>query len=75
MSTTNLLPVYARREPTADRISLTRGCGHMKDTVFYRDPQCKQLMARKPWHQSGHPRSNTRTVTLNCYRWQLQWVT
>ncbi len=68
------LAVYARREPTADPVSLQHGCAHKMDTVFYRDPDCKQFLARKPWHYSGHPRKNSREVTLNCYRWQLKWA-
>ena len=68
------LTVFSRREPTTDAVALAHGVKGKKDTVFYRDQQCTQFMARKPWYQSGHPRSNSRTVMLNCYRWQLQWV-
>lgn len=69
-----MLTVYARREPTVDPVAKAHGCSHKKDTVFYRDAECKDVMARKPWHQSGHPRKNSRQVTLNCYRWQLSWI-
>lgn len=70
----SLLPVYVRREPTADSVALAHGLSNKKDTVFYRNAQCTEVMARKPWHQSGHPRKNSKVVTLNCYRWQLEWV-
>ena len=69
-----MLTVFARREPTVDPVAKAHGCGHKQDTVFYRDAECKDVMARKPWHQSGHPRKNSRQVTLNCYRWQLNWI-
>jgi len=68
------LKVYARRESTADPVALAHGCGNKLDTVFYRDAQGSEVMARKPWHQSGHPRKNSKEVTLNCYRWQLEWI-
>lgn len=69
-----LLKVYARRELTVDPVALAHGCRQKKDTVFYRDEACTDVMARKPWHQSGHPRKNSKVVTLNCWNWQLQWV-
>jgi hypothetical protein len=69
----NLLTVWARKEPTTDEVAQAFGL-KKKDTVFYRDCACKQLFARKPWWQSGHPRRNTRKVHLNCWPWALQWV-
>ncbi|KVP96808.1 hypothetical protein WJ97_13085 [Burkholderia ubonensis] len=70
----SLLTVFARREPTVDQVALTHGCADKKDTVFYRDAQCTDVIARKPWYQSGHPRKNSKAVTLNCFRWKLQWA-
>jgi len=69
-----LLKVFTRREPTTDQVALAHGCRDKKDTVFYRDALCTEPMARLPWHLSGHPRRNSKTVMLNCYRWQVQWV-
>lgn len=69
-----MLPVYVRREPTVAPLSLAHGCAHKRDTVFYRDPQGKEVLARKPWYQSGHPRRNSKQVTLNCFRWAVQWL-
>lgn len=69
-----LLTVYARKEQTTDLLAVQHGLAHKLDTVFYRDEKCTKLMARKPWHQSGHPRSTSRVVTLNCYRWALSWA-
>lgn len=54
-----LLNLFARREKT---------------TVFYKDAQCTQAIARKPWYQSGHPRSNSKRVIINCYEFGLTWA-
>lgn len=69
-----LLSVYVRREPTTDSVALALGVRRKQDTVFYRDPQATEVMARKPWYQSEHPRKNSKQVTLNCYRWAVQWL-
>lgn len=68
-----LLPLFARKEPTTDVFALAAGL-KKKDTVYYSDAGATKLVARKPWHQSGHPRRNSKKVTLNCYSWQLNWV-
>ncbi|WP_144267157.1 hypothetical protein [Comamonas thiooxydans] len=68
-----LLSVFARKEPTTDTFDVSQGL-KKKDTVFYSDAACTKPMARKPWHQSGHPRINSKAVTLNCWRWKLIWV-
>ncbi|HDR9105375.1 hypothetical protein [Paraburkholderia sp. A3RO-2L] len=71
----SLLTVFARREPTTDAVvKAHRGGAGKKDTVFYRDALCTEIMARIPWYQTGHPRRNSTKVTLNCFRWNLQWV-
>jgi hypothetical protein len=71
---TQLLPVYARKEPTQDPVVRLFGLTNKKDTVVYRDPACTQLFARIPWSHSGHPRRNSSRITLNCFRWKLNWV-
>lgn len=70
----SLLKMFVRREPTVDSVALANGVRNKKDTVFYRDAKCTEVVARMPWYQSGHPRKNSRTVMLNCFRWQLQWA-
>lgn len=71
----SLLTLYVRREKTTDEVAIAWRVGHRKnDTVFYKDALCTVPFARKPWYQSGHPRRNSREVTLNCFRWSLQWV-
>lgn len=70
----DLLTVFARKEPTTDDVAIKHGLRSKKDTVFYRDPECKRFFARKPWHQSGHPTRVTKKVTLNCFVWVVKWV-
>lgn len=71
---TTLLKVYARKEPTTDTVAKAHGLARKLDTVFYRDEQCTKFMARWPWHLSGAPRKNSSVVTLNCFKWALQWL-
>ena len=68
-----LIPVYVRREPTTDPVAIAHGIKR-SETVFYRDRLCNAVFCRKPWYQSGHPRRNTKAVTLNCFRWAVNWV-
>lgn len=68
-----LLPLYARQEPTTDRLAQSAGL-KKRDTVFYKDAACRQFYARWRWDVSGRPTARA-TVTLNCYRWRIVWVT
>ena len=69
-----LLTLFARKEPTRDRIDIDRGMGHRQDTVLYRDAACTTPMARWPWHYTSCPRRGQKRVTLNCCNWALAWV-
>lgn len=69
-----LLKLFARREPTTDTFASAHGLKNKQDTVFYKDKQCTQMVGRKPWHQSGHPRSNSTRVIINCYEFGLVWA-
>ena len=70
----NLLTLFAKKEPTSDSVSISRGLSSRKDTVLYRDKECTELAARWPWYYSSCPRRSQRRVTLNCYRWNLLWL-
>lgn len=76
---TSLLTVFARREPTknAEALALEKvapgSTAKMTDVVIYRDSNCTNVFCRFGPHQSGRPRRNTKTVTLNCWNWALQW--
>lgn len=71
-----MLTIYARLEPTRDAITrkyvrkLTKA---HRDAVFYRDASAKEPFARWMWHLSGRPTAR-RSVTLNCYRWRVEWL-
>lgn len=73
-SASRFLNLFARREKTTDSFAVNNGLTNKKDTVFYKDPQCTQAIARKPWYQSGHPRSNSKSVIINCYEYGLTWA-
>lgn len=68
------LTLFAREEPTTDDV-LRQYAPEAKrlDTVFYEDSACQVPYARIPWHHRGRPRKR-RSVVLNCFRWNLQWV-
>lgn len=70
-----MITIYARKEKTTDRLAdFVHGNTKAFDTVFYNDREGTELIARKPWYQTGHPRRNSKTVTLNCHRYELQWI-
>ncbi len=63
---TGLITLFARQEPSTS----VRG---RLDTVFYRDRDCKDAKVRWGYGVSRRPTS-CRFVTLNCYRWKLEWL-
>lgn len=70
----NLLTLYAKKEPTTDSVSVAFGLKKKLDTVIYKDRACTETYARWPWHYSSCPRRGQKRVTLNCWRWNLEWV-
>lgn len=69
-----LITLFAKKEPTADSVSIQHGLEKKLDTVIYRDQECTQVIARWPWHYSNCPRRNQKRVTLDCYNWNLSWL-
>ncbi|MBN3760884.1 hypothetical protein [Burkholderia sp. Ac-20365] len=70
-----LITVFARREHTNDAVLLQHHPQTRKqDIVIYRNRECTDLMARIPWHSSNRPRKSSRRITLNCWRWKLEWA-
>jgi hypothetical protein len=53
-----LLPVYARR--VEGRV------------VLFRDALCTEIRLRYQAYKG--PRRNTKTVILNCFRWEVIWI-
>lgn len=69
----NLIKIFARREPTIDSVAVAHGMKDKCDVVFYRDAEATQKIARWTWHQSP-PRRGRAEVTLNCWTWALAWL-
>ena len=69
-----LITLYARKEPTADSVSRAHGLGDKQDVVLYADKECTRQKARWPWHLSNCPTRRNKFVTLNCWRWKLEWL-
>lgn len=69
-----LLTLFARREPTTDAASIAAGLTNKQDVVLYADKDCTKVEARWPWHFSNCPTKRNKYVTLNCWRWKLEWA-
>jgi hypothetical protein len=41
---------------------------------IYRDAQRAALFVRIDKHNSARPRRGQKRITLNCYRWKLEWL-
>jgi hypothetical protein len=74
------LKLYARREPTTDSTLLEMQRAGMAptrpvryDTVLYRDADYMDVYCRWEWWKHP-PDRRSKTVSLNCYRWILVWV-
>lgn len=68
-----MLTLFARKEPTADAVSLQHGLSGKLDTVLYRDANFTLAVCRWPWHYTSCPRRGQSNVVLNCCRWKLRW--
>lgn len=73
------LPLYLRHEPTTDlrTIACHNAFGGTlpKDVVAYRDPECRDVAARWPWHfHFSKPRPGMKRVKLHCFTWQPIWL-
>jgi hypothetical protein len=73
MAGVELINLYARKEPTQDKVSICHGLGKKMDTVLYRDPDCSIVATRWPWYYSSCPRQGQKKVMFNCFRWNLVW--
>lgn len=63
----NLLPVYLRK---------IRAPGHPSafDVLVFRDPAEAKLLCRFNWWHGRRPTKRTKQLTLNCFRWQVIWL-
>ena len=70
-----MLTVYAKYEPTTDVVirhveSVT--AKRKRDVQIYKDEACTLPFARFMWWQK-RPTRRSKTVRLNCYRWNIVW--
>ena len=69
--------VYARHEPTNDRIAIqyldADTLATCKDVIIYHDRNCRRFYANFPFFYKRPTRRN-RYVTINCFRYKLIWV-
>ena len=70
-----LIPLYLRREPTTDCVTLKhdRHAAKRMDVVAYRDADHTKVACRWPWYYTSKPRRGCQRVTMNCYRWKAVW--
>lgn len=69
-----MLTLYARKEPTQDSVLHQYAPGVQRfDVVFYKDRSGSDRYATWEWFKTP-PRLGQRTVTLNCYRWNVVWL-
>jgi len=57
----NLLPVYARKNPDGT-------------VSIFRDAEGSNHFATFQAHSRSKPTRRNKYVTLNCYRWALNWI-
>jgi len=77
-----LITVYARREVTTDSATKQMYAAQGRPNAFhqhqdvqiYRDRRAKKRFARFGWFMSNCPTRRNKYVTLNCYRWRLEWL-
>ena len=60
------ITLYAREEQAG-------GAPLRRDTCIYHDKECTRLFARWKWYRCQRP-VGRKHVTLNCYRYALEWV-
>jgi hypothetical protein len=69
----NLLTLYLEKVPTND--PLLSGSKMQKfDVVAYRDQEKTEVACRWPWYYSNKPTKRNKTVMMNCYRWNIEWI-
>lgn len=68
MSTAQTLP------STSTTDLLASGFFGKLDVAVYKDPEAKHPMARFTYGRKRPTPNRTKRVTINCYSWQLEWL-
>jgi len=68
--------LYARKEPSTDEI-LLKYAPHAKkfDVSIYSNNQGRGKICTFRWDLSNKPTRRNRYVTINCYKYKLEWLT
>jgi hypothetical protein len=67
------LTLYLEKVPTNDHF--VRGLNEkLLDVVAYSDKGKGKIIGRWPWYYSNKPTKQNKTVMLNCYRWNIEWL-
>lgn len=72
-----LIQVFARQEPTTDRVVLTHAPDFAKsarDVQVYKDEACTVPFCRFGWDSASRPTKRNKRVTINCWFWSLVWL-
>ena len=79
MSSTSLylIRVFARYEPTTDPIAVSNlgraEIARARDVAIYRDAAATRCIARFGCDRK-RPNVLTKSITLNCWRWAIEWL-
>jgi hypothetical protein len=69
----NLLTLYLEKIPTNDWYAKDFK-KIVYDVVAYRDQGKTEVACRWPWYYSNKPTKRNKTVMMNCYRWNIEWI-
>jgi len=72
-----MLTLYARREPTTDKILIKMApdaAKKKKDVVLYKDEGGTIPVGRYPWDYSNRPTRAKKTIVHNCFTYKLIWL-
>lgn len=73
-----MLKLFARMEPTTDDVARQhmspKSFAKKRDVAIYDDRECTKPKCRFMWYVSRKPRRFAPNATINCYKWELEWL-
>jgi hypothetical protein len=73
----HLIRVFARYEPTTDPIAISNlgraELARARDVAIYQDAATTRCIARFGCDRK-RPNPLTKSITLNCWRWAIEWL-
>jgi hypothetical protein len=64
-----LLTLYLEKVPTTDKV-----CGKTFNVIAWEDKEKTKKKCVWPWYQKSRPDKRNKTVTVNCYQWNIEWI-